>query len=64
LPNQLFAVAWAAKATTRVDARENFMLGYQSVLYDDIDEWIDEEMLLLKGTAVRDGVGRGKAWQL
>lgn len=57
-------MAWAAKATTRVDARENFMLGYQSVLYDDIDEWIDEEMLLLKGTAVRDGVGRGKAWQL
>ena len=40
------------------------MLGYQSVLYDDIDEWIDEEMLLLGRTAVRDGVGRGKAWQL
>jgi hypothetical protein len=46
-----------------VDARENFMLGYQSVLYDDIDEWIDENMLLLGRTAVRDGVGSGKAWQ-
>ena len=36
------------------------MLGYQSVLYDDIDEWVDEEMLLLGRTAVRDGVGKGR----
>jgi hypothetical protein len=25
-PNQLLAVAWAARVTTRVDARENFMM--------------------------------------
>ena len=40
------------------------MSGYQSVLYDDIDEWMDEGMLRLGRTAVRDGVGNGNAWQL
>ena len=40
------------------------MPGYQSVLCDDIDEWIDEKVLLVGRTPVGDGVGSGKAWQL